>query len=213
MSEHLYTFDNPPSARDLDKACKVLENGGVIITPTGLNWAFCCDAANPKALEKVRRLKPSHPKDRPFSLICYDMAMASNIGNIDHHLYRYLKKAWPGPFTIIVKRNRSLPRQIKDKRQVVGIRIPECPMLLSLIQNFGKPLAVSTLPPEEDGTILRMGYEIFDRYGHAINLLLDLGGELSGLESTIIDFSEGHPVLVRMGEGDPSVFGFVSEGQ
>ena len=211
MSEHLYTFDDPPSTRDLERACGVLERGGVLIVPTGLNWAFCCDASNQKALEKIRRLKPTHPRERPFSLLCHDMSMASSIGNIDHQLYRYLKKAWPGPFTVIVKRNRSLPRQIKDKRHLVGIRIPECPMLLSLIAEFGKPLATSTLPLETGTQELLMGYQIFDKYGHAIDLLLDLGGQLPGLESTVIDFSEGYPILIRKGEGDETLFGDLVE--
>ena len=125
MTEHLYTFVNPTSERHLDKACHILSEGGVIVYPAGTNWAFGCDARNVKALDKIRVLKPQHPKERPFSLICSDIAMASTVGNIDHQLYRILKKAWPGPYTVIVKRNRSLPRQIKDKRQVVGIRIPE----------------------------------------------------------------------------------------
>ncbi|SMF45964.1 L-threonylcarbamoyladenylate synthase [Pseudobacteriovorax antillogorgiicola] len=211
MSEHLYTYDDPPSQRDLDKACAVLEKGGVIGAPMGPNWSFCCDAANRKALDRIRRLKPSHPKDRPFALVCSDMAMASTVGNIDHQLYRYLKKAWPGPFTVIVKRNRSLPRQIKDKRQVVGIRIPKCDMILALVSQFGRPLASSSIPDQADGAKLGMGYQIFDTYGHGLDLLLDLGEELPCLESTVIDFSEGFPVLVREGEGDPSLFGELAE--
>ena len=211
MSEHIYTFDDPPSQRDLDKACKVLEQGGVLVCPMGSSWSFVCDASNHKALDRVKRLKPGHPSARPFALVCHDMAMASNGGNIDDQLYRYLKKAWPGPYTVIVKRNRNLPRQIKDKRQVVGIRVPQCPMVLALVEQFGKPLASSSVPANEDGSWAHMGYEIFDTYSHAIDLLLDLGEELPCLESTIIDFSEGHPILVRQGEGDPSLFGELSE--
>ena len=146
---------------------------------------------------------------QPYSLICSDMAMASNVGNIDHQLYRYLKKAWPGPYTVIVKRNRTLPRQIKDKRQVVGIRIPECPMVLALVEKFGRPLATTSIPARDNGEPLRMGYEIFDVYGHGIDLLLDLGEELPCLDSTIIDVSEGYPILVRQGVGDPAMFGDV----
>lgn len=211
MSEHLYTYNDPPSERDLDKAVSLLKSGGVIVCPLANNWAFVCDAANHKALERIRRLKPSHPKERPFSLLCSDLSMASNVGNIDHQLYRYLKKAWPGPYTIIVNRNRSLPRQIKDKRPVVGIRIPKCSMALALIDMFGAPLAASSVPNKEDGSPFHMGYDIFDTYSHAVDLLLDLGEELPCVESTIVDFSEGYPVLIRKGAGDPSLFGNIEE--
>lgn len=207
MGEHLYTYADPPSERDLDKACQILERGGIIAYPVDQNWAIGCDASQPKALDKIRLLKPTHPKDRPFSLICHDMAMASQVGTIDHQLYRYLKKAWPGPYTVILKRNRSLPRQIKDKRQVVGIRIPENPMILRLVEKLGKPLATTSIPPTANGEPLRMGYQIQEVYGHAIDLLLDLGEELPCMESTVIDFSEGYPEVVRLGVGDPSIFG------
>ncbi len=88
MSEHLYTYIDPPSERHMEQTCNVLKNNGIIVYPMGVNWAFGCDAANVKALDKIHRLKPSHPKERPFSLICNDISMASNVGNIDHQLYR-----------------------------------------------------------------------------------------------------------------------------
>lgn len=212
MSEHVYTYDDPPSERDLAKACKILEKSGVIVYPSTVNWAFACDAADTKAIERIRLLKPTHPKERPFSLICDDISMASTVGNIDHQLYRYLKKAWPGPYTVIVKRNRSLPRQIKDKRQVVGIRIPECPMVRALISAYGKPLATATVPHKAENQPYKMGYQVFEDFAHGIDLLLDLGEELPGLDSTVIDFSEDQPKLVRHGVGDPALFGELVDG-
>lgn len=207
LSEHLYTYIDPPSERHLEKACQILRNGGVIVYSVGLNWAFGCDAANVKAIDRIRLLKPYHPKDRPFTLICSDISMASDVGNIDHALYRTLKKIWPGPYTIIVKRNRSLPRQIKDKRQLVGIRIPECPLVLALVNRYGSPIATTSVPKKGDGISYNMGYEIFEDFGHGIDLLLDLGESLPGEESTVVDFSEGYPDVVREGAGDISIFG------
>ena len=115
----------------------------------GTNWAFACSASSHKALDKIRSLKPKHIKERPFSLVCNDITMASSVGNIDNQIYRYLKKAWPGPFTVIVNRNRTLPKQIKDKSPVVGIRIPNEEITLEVINYFGKPLAVSSIPSED----------------------------------------------------------------
>lgn len=207
MAEHIYTYDDPPSERHMAQAVKILEAGGVLALPAGNSWAFACNASSSKALERIRRLNPSHPRDKSFSLICADIAMASSVGNIDHGLYRVLKKAWPGPYTIIVKRNRTLPKQIKDKRQVVGIRIPDCRMLLGLVKAFDGPLATTSLPSKDDFTPYKMGYEVFETFGHALDLVLDLGEELDGSESTVVDFSEGEAELVREGAGDLSIFG------
>ncbi len=207
MAEHLYTYINPTSERDLDRVCQILERDGVIAYPVDVNWAFGCEASSVKALDRIRRLKPSHPKDRPFSLICSDMSMAATVANIDNHQYRALKKCWPGPYTVILKRQRNLARQIKDKRPVVGVRIPESPLLRDLVARLGKPLATTSVPMLADGTAPKMGYQIIEEFGHGIDLLMDLGDELPGLESTVIDFSEDEPIVVRVGVGDPEQFG------
>ncbi len=207
MAEHLYTYINPVSERDMKKALGFLENDGIIAYPLGSNWAFGCDAASPKALDKIRRLKPSHPKDQPFSLICADISMASSVGNIEHYHYRVLKKAWPGPFTVLLTRHKSLPRQIKDKRPVVGIKVPDSPLVVELVTRLGRPMATTSVPNGSDQEPLRMGYQVMEEFGHGLDLIMDLGDELPGLESTVIDFSEGEPQLIRLGVGDPQVFG------
>lgn len=206
MGEHLYTYINPPAEKHLARAIRVLEHDGVLALPSGTNWNFACDAASVKALDKIRMLNPRHPKDRPFSLLCGDISMAATVGSVDNNLYRILKKVWPGPYTVIVKRNRTLPRQIKDKRPVVGIRIPDSPLVLALIEQYGKPLATTSIPNKPDETPYHMGYEVFEFFGHAVDLTLDLGDELPGSESTVIDFSEGVPEVVRVGAGDPDIF-------
>jgi tRNA threonylcarbamoyl adenosine modification protein (Sua5/YciO/YrdC/YwlC family) len=207
MAEHLYTYINPTSEKDLDRVCRLLERDGVIAYPMDHNWAFGCDAGSVKALDRIRRLKPTHPKDRPFSLICSDISMAANVATIDNNQYRVLKKCWPGPYTVILKRARNLVRQIKDKRQVVGVRIPESPLIRDLVTRLGKPLATTSVPELADGEIPKFGYQIIEEFGHGIDLLMDLGDELPGLESTVIDFSEDEPVVVRPGVGDPEQFG------
>jgi len=207
MGAHLYTYADPPSERDLGRAIRCLENDGTLAYPTEVNWAFGCDAGNVRALDRIRQLKPAHPKERPFTLICADIAMAATVGHIDHYAYRYLKRIWPGPYTVLLRRNRSLPRQMKDKRPVVGVRIPASPLVLALVKKFGRPLATTSVPMKNSGTPYQMGFEVFEDFGHGIDLVLDLGQSLPGLESTIVDFSEGAPIIIREGVGDPTVFG------
>ncbi|MBC7658291.1 MAG: threonylcarbamoyl-AMP synthase [Chitinophagaceae bacterium] len=207
MAEHLYTYDDPVSERDMKKALAVLESDGIVAYPLDCNWAFGCDASSSKALDRIKRLKPTHPRDQPFSLICADMAMAATVGNIDNNQYRLLKKCWPGPYTVILTRHKSLPRQIKDKRPVVGIKVPESRLIRELVTRFGKPLATTSIPLTASGETVKMGYEVYEEFGHGIDLLLDLGEELPALESTIVDFTEGEPVVTRVGVGDPKLFG------
>jgi tRNA threonylcarbamoyl adenosine modification protein (Sua5/YciO/YrdC/YwlC family) len=208
MAKHVYTYINPPSERDLDEACAVLADGGLLAYPTDVNWAIGCDAANSKALDRIRLLKPGHPKEQPFSLICASISMAAKIANIEGSDYRVLKQTLPGPFTFLLQRNRSLPRQIKDKRRTVGIRVPASPLVLALVEKFGRPLATTSLPRQIVGaehhaaTVVKFGYELDDKFGHALDLILDLGTEIESLETTVIDMTEGGPIVVRQGVGE-----------
>lgn len=212
MGQHLYTYDDPPAERDLKRALKVLEEDGVLAYPTDLNWAFGCNAASTRALDRIRLLKPTHKKERPFSLLCSSVSMAAEYASIDNAAYRYLRKAWPGPFTVLLTATRAYPRQLKDKRRVVGIRIPNCPLMLAIVERFGRPLATTSVPglvhleSQEPAPKPRFGYEVFEAYGHAVDLVLDLGHELPAVESTIIDLTNGPPELVRIGGGDPAIF-------
>ena len=209
MAEHVYTYDDPPSERDMVRTLKVLENDGVIAYPTDVNWAIGCDCVSSKALDRIHALKPMHPKDRPFSLICSSISMAAEYAAIDGMAYRLLKKAWPGAYTILLTANKNFPRQLKDKRRVVGIRIPDCRLTLAIVEKLGRPLATTSVPPlpgSEFGELPHFGYQVHEAFGHALDLVLDLGDERPGQESTIVDLTSGAPEIMRRGIGDPALF-------
>ena len=190
--------------RHLDKICQVLDHDGVVAYPTDVNWALGCDARSTKAVEKMRRIKRIHPKSQPFSLICSGMSMAGKVANIDNRAYKVLKKLLPGAYTIILKSNRSLARQIKDKRLNVGIRIPQCVLLEAITTRLDRPLATTSMLADGDQE-LRCGYEIHEKYGHTLDLVIDLGAEISPAETTIIDFTTDIPIVVRKGVGNADV--------
>lgn len=210
MGQHLYTHNNPIPESDLDKIQRILESEGVIAYPTDVNWAFGCLASSPRAVEKLLRLKVTHPKEQPLALICDSISMASNYANIESTVYPFLKKALPGPFTVLLERNARLPKYINDKRRVVGIRIPHMDYLCAVIRRVDTPLATTSVPSlvvGEEVHPYHFGYEVFEKYGHGLDLLVDLGDELYGLETTVVDLTTGEPVLVRKGIGDPKLFG------
>lgn len=204
MGRHLFTYTDPVPERHLDDICQVLARDGVIAYPTDVNWALGCDAASAKAVEKMRRIKRIHPHTQPFSLICTDMSMASRVANIDNTAYKVLKKLLPGTYTIILKSNRTLAKQIKDKRLNVGIRIPRCDLLRAITSRLGKPLASTSMLTADDKQ-LRFGFEIQEKYGHALDMVIDLGAEIIPVETTIVDFTTGQPIVVRAGAGATDV--------
>lgn len=208
MGDHVYTYIDPPNERHLEQICSSLEKGDVLVLPMEHSWAFCCDATSRKGIMVMYGLKPEHSKKHPFSLVCADIAMASSMTNIDGQTYSVLRKLLPGAYTIILKSARNLPKLLKDKREKVGIRIPNEKITLAILERYGKPLAATTVPKGRDGSILQMGYQIYDEFGHAVSIVVDLGLELSGLESTILDMSADDIELVREGAGPIDILGF-----
>lgn len=209
MSEHLYTYSDPPRESDLKKAVSVLENGGVLAYATDFNWAFGCDPRCKSAIERIKILKKEMG---PVSLLCDSIAMASKYALLSSSDYRWLKKAWPGPFTVLMPASASFPKQIREKRRIVGLRVPKCSLVRSVISMFERPIASTTVPQIEGVSGSKglahpnIGYEVFEAFGHGIDLLLDLGEEVTGQQSTIIDLTSGVPELIRDGIGDKSLF-------
>jgi tRNA threonylcarbamoyl adenosine modification protein (Sua5/YciO/YrdC/YwlC family) len=202
MGEHLYTHIDPPNERDLKRVSTILDAGGVVALPAGTTWMFCCDAASKKGVAQIRLLKPMHPKEKPFSLICSSISMASQMARIDNHAYRSLSRICPGHFTILFKSTKFVPKLLGNKRATVGIRIPNEPLTLALVEHYGKPLIATSVPDDEEGFAMTMGYAIQDVYGHGLDMVLDLGEELIGQETTILDFTSGEAEVVRQGAGE-----------
>ena len=205
MAKHLYTFINPTSKKHLEKASELLNKDGIIAYPTDVNWALGCNASSPKALSRLQALKPFHPKAQPFSLLCDSLSMVAQVANVSDVAFRVLRKILPGPYTLLLESNKMLPRQIKDKRKTVGVRVPQSPLILDLINCFGGPLLTTSISQYEiskDNFVsIRYGYELDEHLGHGLDLILDLGEEVVPLETTIIDMTQSQLELVRQGVG------------
>lgn len=200
-AEHLYTWDDPPNERHLDQVVDLLRRDGVIALSTGTSWAFAADPASRKANQRLVRLKPLRDADRPYSLLCNSVSMASSMAAIDGQAYRLLNRIWPGPYTVLLPAGPGLPRVLKTRRKVVGVRVPEARLASLVIERFGGPIVVTTVPRNDDGQALTLGYEIVERYGHALDLVLDLGDPVEGVETTVLDLSAGEPQVIREGVG------------
>ena len=207
MGEHLYTYIDPPNERHLLRICEVLSQGKVIALPMQTSWAFCCDATSRRGLMSMYALKPEHPKNRPFSLVCSDISMASSMANIGGQNYQILKRLLPGAYTILLKSSRLLPKRLKDKREKVGIRIPKENITQEILKAFGKPLAATSVPTPPSEEAMQMGYQIHDHFGHALAMVIDIGLELPASESTILDCTGEEIVLIRLGAGEVDSLG------
>jgi tRNA threonylcarbamoyl adenosine modification protein (Sua5/YciO/YrdC/YwlC family) len=201
MAEHLYTYIDPPNPKHLDQISGLLAKGGVVALPAGASWMFCCDAANKKAVNRIRAMRPDHPKEKPFSLICGSISMATTMAGIEGSAFKLMNRICPGHYTLLLPSSRMLPKLLKNKRDVVGIRIPAEPITLAIVEHHGHPLVASSVPPDRHGHNLTMGFEVDEAFGHAIDMVVDLGDELPGQPTTILDLTGGDVAIIRAGAG------------
>lgn len=127
--------------------------------------------------------------------------MISQVGSVGNQNYRTLNKVFPGPFTAILNSNRQLSKRLGEKRQTVGVRIPNEPLTLAIISHHGEPLVATSVPVDADGQMMTMGYQVFDEHGHAVDMIVDLGDDLPGTETTVLDLTGDEIVVVREGAG------------
>jgi len=203
---HLYTYIDPISSKHMEQAKICLQKEGLIAYPSDVNWAIAWNPNSKKALQKVQWLKPTHPKEQAFTLLCHSFAMVAQVGHVEHAQYRILRKLLPGPYTILLRRNQAY-KLLATKKDSVGVRYAASPLMEALITAFGSPLASTSLDfsPESSGksplSPPRFGYEIEEQFGTQLDLILDLGEEISPQQTTILDCTDVSPLLVRQGIG------------
>jgi len=199
--------DNPQS-RLIRQAAALVRAGGVIIYPTDSCYAFGCQLGDKSAMTRIRTIRHVDEQHH-FSLVCRDLAEISNYAKVNNSQYRLLKANTPGSYTFILEATREVPRRLQHpKRNTIGLRIPDHPIVQALLAELGEPLLNSTLIlPGEEFPLNDPG-EIRERLEHQVELVLD-GGSCGLVMTTVIDLTGGKPELVRHGRGSLVPFGMV----
>ena len=192
---------NPP-ARKIEQAVQVIRQGGTIIYPTDTVYAIGCAIGQQAAVEKICRLRGLAPAKANLSIICRDLSQLSDYAaQIDNSLFRQLKQLFPGPYTVILKGTKQLPKIFKNKKQTIGIRVPDSPTTAMLVESLGEPILTTSLKWDDDVTEYPTDIEdIVKRYEREVDLILDAGAG-GNTPSTVLDGTSGQLELVRAGKG------------
>jgi tRNA threonylcarbamoyl adenosine modification protein (Sua5/YciO/YrdC/YwlC family) len=192
-----------PELRFINKAINILKEGGVIIYPTDTVYGIGCDIFNREALDRVKQIK-SNPDIKLLSFICPNLKDIAKYARVSDYAYKTMKRLLPGPYTFILPAAKNVPKKLWSKRKTVGIRIPNHPITLKIVQGLGNPI-VSTSVTTRKGELLIDPLEIKSVFDFQVDLML-ASGNLSGKPSSVIDLSGDEPVVVREGVGDISIF-------
>ncbi len=192
-----------PQQRLIDQIADILIRGGIIAYPTDTYYGIGCDIMNKKAIEKIYQLKQRH-KRKPFSFICSGFKNISDYAKVSTYAYRTMKRLLPGPYTFILEGSKLVPKIMLTKRKTAGIRVPDNRICLALIEKLGNPI-ISTSATMPDGTVFHDPSLIHDYFKNRIDVVID-GGPVPGKPSSVISLIKDDPQIIRVGQGDVSVF-------
>ncbi|MDQ6656678.1 MAG: L-threonylcarbamoyladenylate synthase [Actinomycetota bacterium] len=194
-----------PQSRVIKQAVDIITGGGLIAYPTDSCYALGAQLGNAAAKDRIvniRRLDDKHH----FTLMCKDFAQLGQFVHLDNTVFRAVRAATPGSYTFILPATTEVPRKmLHPKKKTVGARIPDHPVVRALLQELGEPMLTSTLLLPGQAEPPTSGWEIKEQLDNVVDAVLDSGD--CGLEpTTVIDFTDGHAVIVRIGAGDPGPF-------
>jgi tRNA threonylcarbamoyl adenosine modification protein (Sua5/YciO/YrdC/YwlC family) len=194
-----------PQMRLIRQAVDVLKGGGVVVYPTDSSYACGCAMGHKKALERIIQIRQLGKKHN-FTIICRDLSELAIYASVDNVAFRLIKANTPGPYTFILKATGEVPRRLlHPNRKTVGLRVPDNPIALALLEEVKEPLMTTSLRLPGDDNPLIDPEEIYERVGNQVDLMLDGGwGELEF--TTVIDLVDGFPEVIREGKGDVSPF-------
>lgn len=206
MAEFIKIYPENPNEAAIQKVVKVLKNGGLVIYPTDTVYGLGCDITNTKALERIAKIKGIKLEKANFSFICHDLSNLSDyVKQIDTATFKILKRSLPGPYTFILPGNNNLPKEFKNKK-TVGIRIPANAIVLEIVKQLGNPIVSTSIYDEDEVLEYSTDPElIFEKWQSKVEMVID-GGYGDNHPSTIVDISEGEPIIIREGKGDIDIF-------
>jgi L-threonylcarbamoyladenylate synthase len=187
---------------DIAQAAQVLRAGGLVAFPTETVYGMGADAANPRALRRLFVVK-GRPVDHPVIVHVARAAQLDDLGREVPEIAHALAEAfWPGPLTLVVRRRHDrVAAEATGGLDTVGIRVPDHPLALALLDAFGGGVAAPSA--NRFGRVSpTTAQHVRDDLDGDVDVVLDGGPCRVGIESTIVDVSGDEPVILRVGGVD-----------
>ena len=199
MTQFFQVHPETPQKRIIAQAAATLSQQGLVVYPTDSYYAIGFMQNNTQAAERVRQLRGLDDKHL-FTLCCRNMSDVGIYGTVDTAAFRVIKQRIPGAYTFVLQAGKKVSRHLcHPRRKTVAFRVPAHPVAQALIEAAGEPVITTTLrlrghdsplPPED----------FRDTLSGQVDAVLDAGA-CPMSPTTVIDFSEQPPKLLRKGAG------------
>ena len=187
-----------PQPRLVERAAKVLEDGGLLAYPTDTYYGIGCDLLNKKAIDWLYALK-GRDRKKPLAFLCPDLSDVARYAQVSNFAYRTMRQLTPGPFTFVLPATRLVPEMMQSKQKQVGIRVPQAPLMLAICGRLGRPIVTTSATTEED-EVLTDARSIKEVLGNRLDLILD-GGPQPAEPSTVVSLIGDELEVLRQGKG------------
>jgi tRNA threonylcarbamoyl adenosine modification protein (Sua5/YciO/YrdC/YwlC family) len=183
-----------------------LRTGGIVVYPTDSGYALGCHLDDKDAVTRIRQIRKLD-EHHHMTLMCRDLSEISHYAQLDNAKFRLLKSNTPGSYTFILAATKEVPKRLQHpKRSTIGIRIPDHPVALALLEELGEPMSSCTLILPEEEEPLKDAEYIRALLEKKVDLVID-GGTIGTDFTTVIDLTGDMPVLMRRGKGNLAPFG------
>lgn len=206
MARFIDIHPDNPQQRAVDQATAIISDGGLIAYPTDSGYALGAQIGNKDALDRIKAIRALDDKHH-FTLVCKDFSQLGQFVHVDNAIFRAVKNATPGPYTFILPATKEVPRRLlHDKKKTVGVRIPDSRIVSALLDALGEPILSTTLILPGSTEAMTTAWEISEELDGRIEAVIESGVDVIPEPTTVIDFSDGHAEILRVGAGDPSPF-------
>src|SRR5215472_7238435 len=205
MARYFDIHPASPQPRAIAQVADIVREGGVIAYPTDSCYALGCQLGNKDGITRIRSIRRLDERHH-LTLVCQDFAQLGQFVYVAKSVFRAVKAATPGSYTFILPATKEVPRMLQHPgKKTVGVRIPRHLVTQALLAELGEPLVSSTLLLPDQDEPMTQGWEIAEQLGHAVEAVID-SGDCGTEPTTVIDFSQDTPEILRRGAGDTSGF-------
>jgi tRNA threonylcarbamoyl adenosine modification protein (Sua5/YciO/YrdC/YwlC family) len=203
MARFIEIHPDNPQQRAVDQTVAILRDGGLVAYPTDSGYALGAQLGNKDALDRIRTIRQLDDKHH-FTLVCRDFAQLGQFVHVDNAVFRSVKNATPGRYTFILAATPDVPRRLlHPKKKTVGVRIPDHAVVQALLATLGEPLLSSTLILPGETEAMTEGWQVKDTLDDLVDAVVE-SGDVDSSPTTVVDFVDGVPDIVRAGAGDVS---------
>ena len=188
---------NSFSPQLLKQAVELLKDGGVVAFPTDTVYGVGVDPLQPQAVRKLYRIK-GRPDNKPIAILVGSIEDVERVAQSPSKTFsRLADRFWPGGLTLILEA-LDLPPEITAAGSTVGVRMPNHPLTLELLREFGGPIATTSANRSGKDPAISAN-EVDAQLGDRVNLIVDGGDTITKVASTVLDLSASPPRILRHG--------------